>query len=233
MPTDLDVLASELEGRLQPPVDVMLDPSLLVASASLKRVADSDLFDAQAQATLGQTLTEPQVDDIHVPAAFRDLLNESEQIGTTRTPAWNFYRGQADPASTGAIVDLLEQYSVSSSAGRINSTLNWTHAIEPSGRSERLQTMLEEECAFLVDGGVLLSRTPESLRTLRDAGVVTLDLGRAQLAGETRERLTDLGYGDPASLCAFGISTVSSTVNGLAGNLLADHAELLCYRIGK
>ena len=233
MPTDLDVLASELEGKLQPPVDVMLDPSLLVASASLDRMANSELFDAQAQATLGQSPTKPRVGGIHVPGTFRDLLDESDRIDTKRMPAWNFYRGQADPAETGAAVKLLDEHGVHPFTERAETCLNWSGAIDASQRSDRLVAMLEEEYEFLADGGILLSRTPESLRVLRDAGVVTVDIGRAELAADTRERLVDVGYGDPASCCAFAISTVSETVNGLASNLLDDHADLLCYRLGK
>ncbi len=233
MPTDLDVLSSELEGKLRPPVDVMLDPSLLVANASLERVTNSDLFDAQAQATLGQSLTQPRVGDIHVPGSFRHLLDESDRIDPKRMPAWNFYRGQADPAEAGAAVELLDEHGVRPFIERTEARLNWSQAIDASQQSDRLVAILQEECGFLAEGGILLSRTPESLRVLRDAGVVTIDIGRAELAADTRERLVDVGYGDPASCCAFAISTVSETVNGLASSLLDEHADLLCYRLGK
>jgi len=197
MPTDLDVLSSELEGKLRPPVDVMLDPSLLVADASLERVSNSDLFDAQAQATLGQNLTQPRIGNICVPGTFRDLLDERKQIDATRMPAWNFYRGQADPADPGAAVGLLDEHGVHSFHEEMDSSLNWPQALDASQRSDRLVAIIEEECAFLADGGILLSRTPESLRVLRDAGVVTVDLGHSELTEDVHDRLIDVGYGDP------------------------------------
>lgn len=233
MPTNLDRLRSELEGKLQPPVDVMLDPSLLVATTTLDRLADSTLFDAQTQATLGQTPTEPRVDDIHVPAPFRRLFDAEGQTDVPTTATWNFYRGQAETAPPEEIGQLLDSYDMRDYDDDTTTGLHWAAALDEAHHSDRLIATLETEYAFLAEGGVLLSRTPTSLDALRDAGVASIDLGRAELVDTLHDRLTDIGYRDPATICALGLASASAVVDGLVGTLLGSHADLLLYRLGR
>lgn len=79
MSTGNDRLRAELERKFQPPIDVLLDPSLLVAGRTLERLADSTVFASQVQATLGRTPTEPRLGDLYVPATFQELLWSEEQ----------------------------------------------------------------------------------------------------------------------------------------------------------
>jgi len=72
----------------------------------------------------------------------------------------------------------------------------------------------------LQSGGLVLSRIPAVFETLRDAGVPTTDLGRAELTPELRETLIDIGYQNPAGVCAFVVSTAESTANALRGESL-------------
>jgi len=65
-----DQLRTELERKFELPIDVLLDPSLLVASRSLDRLSDSNVFTSQTQATLGRTPTQPRLGELYVPAAF-------------------------------------------------------------------------------------------------------------------------------------------------------------------
>lgn len=233
MSTEINQVRSELEGKLEPPVDVMLDPSLLVAATTRERLADSTLFEAQTQATLDRMPTQPRVGSLYVPASFRQLLETIEQVDVSTTAGWNFYRGQAEAATGSDIVDLLDAHDVGSFDGVKSVPLDWLAALDEAYRHDHLTTALEETRAFLADGGILLSRTPASLDALRDAGVVTIDLGRANLDSEVHDDLTDIGYGDPASICALGVSSATATVSGLVDDLLADRADLLLYRLGR
>ena len=56
-----DQLRTELDRKFEPPIDVLLDPSLLVADRTLDRLDDSTIFESQTQATLGRTPTHPRL----------------------------------------------------------------------------------------------------------------------------------------------------------------------------
>lgn len=228
-----DQLRAELERKFQPPIDVLLDPSLIIANVSLERLSDSDIFDSQRQATLGRTPTEPRIGDLYTPATFVELIETEEQLDVQKTTAWNFYRGQADGAFQDDIVDLLERNDVGEFAAETTpSELQWENALDEPTRQQRLLDILSEEFAFLEAGGVVLSRTPAFLETLRDAGAATIELGKAELQSGMQETLTSLGYRSPASICAFGVSSAGTTVDALVGDLLSAHSDVLLYRLG-
>jgi hypothetical protein len=59
-----DHVRTELNQKFQPPIDVLIDPSLLVANRTLEKLSDSSVFASQTQATLGRTPTEPRLGDL-------------------------------------------------------------------------------------------------------------------------------------------------------------------------
>jgi len=228
-----DQLRTELDRKFQPPIDVLLDPSLLVADRVLERLANSPVFASQTQATLGRTPTEPRLGDLYVPGTFRELVSSGDQSTVQKTDVWDFYRRQAEAAFPDDVIDLLEGNGVDKYSAETTSTpLRWTNAIDDHDRQERLLAILREEFAFLQSGGLVLSRTPAAFEAFRDAGVPIIDLGRAELIPELRETLTDIGYQNPAGVCAFGVSTAGSTTDALAGSVLDSPSDVLLYRIG-
>ena len=228
-----DQLRTELDRKFEPPIDVLLDPSLLVADRTLDRLDDSTIFASQTQATLGRTPTQPRLGDLYVPATFRDLLSGENQSAVQKTDVWDFYRGQAEAAFTEDVVKLLDENGVEShSTERRPTTPSFTEAVADSGRQERLVAILGEEFSFLQSGGIVLSRTSAAFDAFCDAGVPTIDLGKAGLEPELDQALTDIGYRDPASICAFGVSTAESTVDALVGDLLEHPSNVLLYRLG-
>lgn len=228
-----DQLRTELSGKFRPPLDVLLDPSLLVASSSLERLTDSKVFESQTQATLGEMPTKPRIGTLCVPAAFRELLEGGDQHDVQNTNMWDFYRGQAETASRDQIVASLDQNGVSEfSSDSQPSELQWENALDKSTRDRRLLETLGEEHEFLRSGGVVLSRTQTFVKALRDAGSPTVDIGKAQLTTELRDRLADIGYKDPAGVCVFGVSSAGSTVDALVDDILSAKSDLLLYRLG-
>jgi len=227
-------LRSELDRKFQPPLDVLLDPSLFVSKYSLKRLDDSPIFTSQTQATLGRTPTKPRLGDLYVPATFNELVEEKDQSTVQKTDVWDFYRGQAEAAFGDDIVDILHQNDVNEfSAEEASDDLLWTNAIDGPNRQKQLQTILNEELSFLKSGGILLSRTSAALKAFRDGGIATINVGRAELAPELRETLTDIGYRNPANICSFGVSTAESTANALTGNILSHNSKQLIYQLGE
>ncbi|UIO99883.1 hypothetical protein Hbl1158_00480 [Halobaculum sp. CBA1158] len=228
-----DQLRTELDRKFQPPIDVLLDPSLLVANRSLERLADSTVFASQTQATLGRTPTEPRLGDLYVPATFHELLSSEEQSTVQKTDVWDFYRGQAEAAFPDDVVDLLDENDVETySSETASDDLEWANVVDDPDRQERLLAILDEEFSFLHSGELVLSRTSAAFEAFRDAGVPTVDVGKAELAPEIRETLIDVGYQDPASVCAFGVSTAGSTTDALVGSVLAHPSDVLLYRVG-
>ncbi|WP_158853988.1 hypothetical protein [Halorhabdus sp. CUG00001] len=228
-----DQLRTELSRKFQPPIDVLLDPSLLVAKRSFERLADSTVFESQRQATLGRTITEPRLGDLYVPGGFQRSISNTGQSPEENTNVWDFYRGKADAISRDDIVDLIDQNNVDQfSNGGVSIDPNWKHAIDDPDRHERLRTILEEELSFLQSGGIILARTSSVFEVLRDAGVLTIDIGDADLDPDLQETLFDIGYTDPAQVCAFGISTAGSTADALSDYVLKSNTDLIIYRIG-
>lgn len=231
MATDLDRLRSEIRGKLEPPVDVMIDSSLVVSSSSLERLMASAIFEAQKQATLDQTFRQPRIDRLFMPASFYELVEKGNQIDLPTTATWSFYRGQAKGATSTSIADIVDSHDIRSFDDQSREELDWEMALDESERSDRLISILEETLAFLAEGGVLISRTASSVDALRDAGVPSINLGRAEVDPEVLEPLTEMGYGNPASICAFGIASTGIT-RSLVSDLLTHHSEVLLYRFG-
>jgi hypothetical protein len=227
-------LRANLVERFQPPIDVLLDPSLLVSSSSLTRLSNSNVFESQTQATLGSRPTKPRVGNLFVPSTFRRLIESEEQLDVQKTSAWNFYRRQAEGAFRDEIIELLDQNDVSVFTNQDTpSGLHWENAFDDPDRRERLKEILEEELAFLRSGGVVLSRTPNFVETFRDVGVPLVDAGQAELQSDLEETLVDIGYRHPAGLCAFGVPNAGDVVDALVGNVLETRSDLLLYQIGK
>ncbi len=228
-----DQLRTELDRKFQPPIDTLLDPSLLVADRSLERLVDSGILTSQTQATLGSSPTEPRLGDLFVPATFHKLVSDEKQSTVQKTGVWDLYRGQAEAAFRDDIADLLNENNVEVfSAETTPSFLSQSNVIDDLDRDNRLLTILAEELSFLQSGGVVLSRTPTAFEALRDAGVVTIDIGNAELDTELRETLTSIGYGSPAEICAFGVSTAGTTADALASNIFDRNSDLLLYQLG-
>lgn len=231
MATDLDRLRSEIRGKLEPPVDVMIDSSLVVSSASLERLMDSAIFEAQTQATLDETLRQPRIGSLFMPASFYELIEKGDQIDLPTTATWSFYRGQAKGATSTTIADILDSHDIRSFDDQWREELDWEMPLDESERSDLLISILEETLAFLAEGGVLISRTTSSVDAFRDAGIPSINLGRAEVDPEVLEPLTDLGFRNPASISVFGITSTGIT-RSLVGDLLTHHSELLLYRFG-
>lgn len=232
MAAENDSIRSEISGKFQPPVEVLLDPSLLVADVLLTRLADSAVFTSQTQATLDQPTT-PHVGNLYVPATFYKSLNSQKQIDLQQTSMWNIFRGQAEGALSEEILKILDQNGVEKYEAEIEfPEPQRANTLSDGHQTERLLQILREAYTFLQSGGILLSRTSTSIEILRDTGVPTLDLGDAELAPAVQDTLTDIGYENPASICAFAVSTASSTVDALVGDVLSENSDLLLYRLG-
>ena len=232
METKLDRVRSEIEGKLKPPVEVMIGPSLVVSKAGLNRLSDSPLFEAQTQATLGHTFAQPRIEGLFTPATFQKMLIERNRTDPQSTATWNFYRGQAKASNPATIADIFDSRSVQSFNDSSKTGLQWDAGLGDSQRTDRLTATLEEIHGFLTEGGILLSRTSSALDALRDAGVASIDLGRAELDNEVLDSLNDIGYENPASFCAFGIASSTKLASSLVGNLLTSHSDVLLYRLG-
>jgi hypothetical protein len=227
-----DQLRTELERKFQPPIDVLLDPSLLVADRTLKKLADSPVFASQTQATLGRTPTKPRLGGLYVPVTFQELL-DGDRSTVQKTDVWDFFRGQAEAAFPDDIAELLDKNDVDwhSSEG-LSDTLHRVNVIDDPDRQERLLAILGEEFSFLQSGGIVLSRTSVAFEAFRNAGVPTIDVGKAELVPELQEMLTEIGYHNPATVCAFGVSTAESTADALLGDILAHPSDVLLYQLG-
>lgn len=226
-------LRTGIDSVFEPPIDVLLDPSLLVASTSLERLAGSPVFASQKQATLSRTPTEPRLGDLYVPVTFHELLSTRNQPNVQKTGVWDFFKGQAKTAFPADIIKLLDENNVDEYSGETASAfLHRSNAIDDPTRQQRLLTIFGEELSFLQSGGLVLSRTSATFDAYRDAGVPTIDIGKAELAPELCQTVTDLGFQNPAGVCAFGVSTAESTADALAGNVLAHPSDLLLYRLG-
>jgi len=226
-------LRTELDRKFEPPIDVLLDPSLLVSNRSLERLADSTVFASQTQATLGRTPTKPRLGDLFVPATYYQLLSSKEQSTVQKTDIWDFYRGQAEAAFPDDVVELLDDNNVDAYSTQTPSdALQQADIVDNSDRQEQLQAILNEEYSFLHSGGLVLARTSGTFEVFRDAGVPIIDIGKAELAPELRETLTDIGYQDPASVCTFGVSEAVSTADALTENIISQPSDTLIYRLG-
>lgn len=233
MNSDKDHLRTELNRKFESPIDVLLDPSLLVANRSLERLTDSTVFASQTQATLGRIPTEPRLGDLYVPATFHELLSNEDQSTLQQTDIWDFYRGQAEPSFPNDVINLLDRNDVDThSTGTASDSLQWADIVDDSNRQEQLQAILSEEFSFLTSGGLVLARTSRAFEAFRDAGAPIIDVGKAELVPEVRETLTDIGYQDSASVCVFGVSKAESTADALAGSILANPSDTLIYRLG-
>jgi hypothetical protein len=233
MSNDENDVRTELERKFQPPIDVLLDPSLLVSRRSLQQLSDSTVFDSQTQATLGRTLTEPRLGDLYVPASFRDLVAGSEQSSAQKTDVWDFYRGQAEAAFPEDVREVLEENGVRSFDEKPSQpTAQLGDAIDGSDRDSRLVEVLREELSFISTGGLVLSRTTTVFDGYRSSGIPTVALGNAALTARIEEALEDIGYESPANVCVFGVSSAEATIDALVGDLLTSKGDLLLYQLG-
>jgi len=150
-----------------------------------------------------------------------------------KTDVWDFYRGQAKAAFPDDIVQVLNENNVNMYSGEVPSTLlRRANVIDDPDQQGRLSTILGEEFSFLQSNGIVLSRTSAAFDAFRNAGVPTIDVGEAELEPGLRDILTDIGYRDPASTCAFGVATAGSTADALAGDIFADPSDVILYRLG-
>ena len=234
MSTGTEQLRTELERKFQPPIDVLLDPSLLVANRTLKQLNNSTIFASQTQATLGRSPTQPRLGDLYVPKAFQEVISPERRSTRQQTAVWEFYRGQADTALPKDVSDTVEQNDVNAFADEEVTTVVQPESVDADfDRESPLINTLEQEFSFLQSGGLILSRIPAAFEAFRDSGVTTIDIGEAELSAELDETLTDIGYGDPASICAFGIANTGSIADALVSELLKHNSNHVLYQVGQ
>jgi hypothetical protein len=230
---DMGELGATLDNIFSPPTDIMIDPSLLVASNSLEQLPDSALLSSQTQATLTRIPTESRVGDVHIPSTFERLVSDDEAQDVPSTSLWNFYRGQADTSSPKAVRELLSQNDITAYGTSTDSReFSRLDLGQESGdnQSTQLKQTLTEVLTFISEGGILLARRPMSITTSRDAGIPLLDLGQASLNPRIEETLENVGYDTPVSMCCFGVSDTASVSDALVGSLTEGHPELILYR---
>ena len=232
MTNPLEDIRGELSTLFDPPTDLMLDPSMLVAASTLERLADSQLFEAHTQATLFQSAGDTHVGEVYVPESFHRLLVQEGRVDTERTEAWNQYKRQATPATPASITESIDGLGISVYAGPDRSDITTPFTDGEDTDNEWLTGIIEEALAFLVNGGVLFLRTGVTLDALRDAGVPTLDIGNATLTEKLETRLERIGYGDLATLCAFGLTSGGTVLEALTDTVLSAPADTLVYRVG-
>lgn len=232
MATPLEDIRGELSTRFDPPVDVILDASLLVAANTLNRLADSRLFEAHTQATLFQSSGETHVGEVFIPATFHRLLVQEGGVDAERTEAWNQYKQQAKPAEPDIITDSIDQLGINTYAADDWPTPREAFHSIGDEHNEYLSGIARETLAFLAEGGLLFLRTGVTIDALRDGGVPTLDIGDATLTEEVETKLERVGYGDPATLCAFGLTSGSTVLEALTDSVLSAPADTLIYRVG-
>lgn len=224
-------IRTELERKFEAPVDIMVDPSLLVARKSFDRLSDSTVLDSQTQATLGRIPTEPRIGGLYVPATFCELLKTHEQLEGQNTTAWNYFRRTAAGTSPEAIVGLLDENDIDEYADE-TPELFWKNALSESHRQDELIEILGEEFSFVKNGGIILSRTPVSVETLRDAGTPTIDVGKAKMNSDLHDTLHEVGFENPANAVFFALSNADATVGALVDSILAHNSDLILYRLG-
>jgi len=126
-----DRLRTELDRKLQPPVDVLVNLSLLVADRVLEWLANSPIFASQMQTTLSGMPTEPRLENLYAPATFHELVSSGDQSTVQKADVWDFYRGQAEAAFPNGVIELLEENGAERySAETTSALLHWTNAID-------------------------------------------------------------------------------------------------------
>jgi len=222
-----------VERKFQPPVDILLDPSLLATERSLGRVQDSRLLESQTQATLGEAPNQVPVESIYIPEAIGKQLATNSPSELAETRVWEFFRGKARGSKPAAVSQFLNQHNIESfNPQPTTEAQRWSQSVRESAGDGRLGDVLAEEYQFLDSGGVILSRTPKSIEMLRDAGTTTIDTGNAPLADSLEDQLRRIGYPEIASVCAFGVAGVDSTIDALTGSILSESPGLILYKLG-
>lgn len=222
-----------VERKFQPPVNLLLDPSLLATERSFKRLQDSQLFKSQTQSTLGDTPDRAPVENIRVPRAIGELLATNSSSEITEASVWEFFRGKARGSTPTAVNQFLDQYDIESFDPEPTTEAQyWSRRVGELAGDGRLGDVLAEEYQFLESGGVILSRTSKSIEMLRDAGTTTIDIGSASLVEILKDQLEWIGYPETASVCVFAVAGVDSTVDTLSGDVLSDSSDMIIYKLG-
>lgn len=233
MGIDTDRLRVTIERKFQPPVNLLLDPSLLATERSFRRLQDSQLFESRTQATLGGTPDQTPVEDIQVPRAIGELLSTDPSSEITETSVWEFFRGKARGSTPAMVSKFLDQYDIESfDPDPTTEARYWSRTVRESAGNGRLGDVLADEYQFLESGGVILSRTSKSVEMLRDTGTITIDIGSASLADTLKDRLERIGYPETAGVCVFAVADVGLTVDTLSGDVLSESPGMILYKLG-
>lgn len=233
MEIDTERLRVAVERKFQPPVDILLDPSLLATERSFGRIQDSRLFESQTQTTLGGAPNQSLVESIRIPEAIEELFATNSPSEITETSVWEFFRGKARGSTPAAVGQFLDRHDIESfNPEPTTEAQNWSRTVRESAGDGRLGDVLAEEYQFLESGGVIISRTPRSVEMLRDVGTTTVDIGNASVADTIEDQLERIGYPETASVCAFGVAGVDSTVDALTGGVLSESPGLILYKLG-
>ena len=233
MGNDAERLRVAVERKLQPPVELLLGPSLLATERSFEQLQQSQLFESQRQATLGGSPAQAHVGNVHVPATMAELLTDDTGTAVTETRVWEFFRGKARGSDPEAIEQFLNRHDITKFEGDPPPDRHtWEETLHDAAGGGRLADVIVEAHRFVASGGVMLARTSASIEQLRDAGTTTIDVGTAPLTGDLDDRLARIGYPGSAAVCAFGVRGVDSTVAALTGELLEESPDVILYCLG-
>lgn len=235
----VEEFTANLQNELEPPYDVMIDPSLLTPERSLEQVETSEIFEARDQSRLGQG-ADPIVRDIYVPSSFVELLEGESQFDLRRNEAWTFFTRQATGAFGEDILELLDRRDIrtySSTESDVDTAiieeLDWDRALGTDDRYEFLRNIVIEEAVFMMSSSILKLRRPYSIDAMRDAGIPTADLGDAQTSvggagGPPSSDPIDL---EPGKFTAFIISNALPATDPIWGPIAAGGLDYLLYKI--
>jgi hypothetical protein len=228
-----DRLRVAIERIFEPPVDLLLDPSLMTTARSFEQLLQSQLFESQRQATLGASPIQVQVGNVHVPATFGKSLSESTGNTAREASVWEFFRGNARGSDQEAIKQFIDEYQiVMFESPDTPDGERWHQRLQQAVGGGMLAEVTTEIFYFLKSGGVLLARTSKSIEAIRDIGTTTVDIGAAQLRSHVNENLEQIGYPATAAKCAFGVPDMQEITSRLNGELLPESPETILYSIG-
>lgn len=227
-------LREELSAEFEYPFEVMYDPSLFVSQTKFSSLQESDVFGGRSQSTLSG---EPRISAIYVPDSFVRMLEDRSRLEATKTETWNFYRKQANGAFPEEVLDFvsdqgLQRFTIDDAPeySHLPEQIDWEYALGESERYDLLKQTLSEELVFLASRSKLLSRIPDTIDTLRDGGLPTVDIGRAQMQAEFEDRLETIGHQDIAKYCAIATSNSAPLIEPMFGTVLATTVDILAYQ---
>ncbi|GAB3686487.1 hypothetical protein GCM10028857_18610 [Salinarchaeum chitinilyticum] len=155
-------------------------------------------------------------------------MNGDAEVPFSESTSLEFFRGKAAQATEEQIADIVENSLISPFASS-----DFESPLLEENLAGRTRQILSEEMSFLQEGGIVLARTPTFVEAIRDTGTPTIDVGSSSLDSDTEATLSDVGYQNPAPVCAFAVSGADAVVDALASGILSSDPAMLVYRIGR